>query len=121
MIGVVIWSNEANRKAVIWCEDQGPLAYLRDCDSLTEQADWPVPGDLLRLECETIGNLRHAHSVCLIAPRVCPQLPEVLLGEASRPGSHLHVVASRNSAPQPVVYHEDEGERAHLLPSAINS
>ena len=121
MIGVVIWSSEANRKAVIWCEDQGPLAYLRDCDSLTEQADWPVPGDLLRLECETIGNLRHAHSVSLIAPRVCPQLPEALLGRTNRPSSHLHVVSSNDAAPQPVARDKDERGQAHLLPPAINS
>ena len=81
MIGVVIWSSEASRKAVIWCEDQGPLAYLRGCDSLLDQVDWPVPGDLLRLECETIGNLRHARAVSVIAPKVCPQLPDALLGQ----------------------------------------
>lgn len=93
MIGVVIWSSESSRKAVIWCEDQGPLAYLRGCDSLLEQIDWPVPGDLLRLECETVGNLRHAHSVSVIAPKVCPQLPDALLGQTNRPASHLHVVS----------------------------
>lgn len=96
MIGVVIWSSEANRKAVIWCEDQGPLAYLRGCDNLLEEADWPVPGDLLRLECETVGNLRHARSVTVIAPKVCPQLPDALLGKSRRPGPHLQVVASNN-------------------------
>ncbi|MDO5604573.1 MAG: hypothetical protein Q4G25_05355 [Paracoccus sp. (in: a-proteobacteria)] len=101
MIGVVIWSSEETRNAVIWCEDQGPLAYLRDCDGLLEmpdQQEWPVPGDLLRLQCETVGNLRLARSVSLIAPKVCPQLPDALLGQTNRPASHLQVVTS--SAPE---------------------
>ncbi|MFV0411454.1 MAG: hypothetical protein ACK5LJ_17680 [Paracoccus sp. (in: a-proteobacteria)] len=95
MIGVVIWSSESNDKAVIWCEDQGPLAYLKGRDALLEEAEWPVPGDLLRLECETVGNLRHAHSVSVIAPKVCPQLPDALLRQTNRPASNLRVV-SRN-------------------------
>lgn len=28
MIGVILWSDPAAQKAVIWCEDQGDLAYL---------------------------------------------------------------------------------------------
>lgn len=121
MIGVVIWSSEASRKAVIWCEDQGPLAYLRGRDNLLDQADWPVPGDLLRLECETIGNLRHAHSVSVIAPKVCPQLPDALLGKTNRPGSHLQVVR-RNDSPRPAVadFANANANDEDFLTSAIN-
>lgn len=103
MIGVVIWSSEATRKAVIWCEDQGPLAYLRGRDSLLEETEWPVPGDLLRLECETIGNLRHARSVSVIAPNICPQLPDALLGRTNRPSSHLHIVSGVEGSRAPVL------------------
>ena len=28
MLGVVLWSDVSDRKAVIWCEDQGDLAYV---------------------------------------------------------------------------------------------
>ena len=107
MIGVVIWSSEATRKAVIWCEDQGPLAYLRGCDSLLDDVDWPVPGDLLQLECEIIGSLRHARAVSLIAPRVCPQLPDALLGKTNRPGSHLHIVHRNDALPAPEAEDQD--------------
>lgn len=121
MIGVVIWSSEASRKAVIWCEDQGPLAYLRGRDCLLEEEDWPVPGDLLRLECETIGNLRQAHSVSLIAPKVCPQIPDALLGKTNRPSSHLHIV-HRNETPQVVDRDDDGNEQVGVCyPSAVNS
>lgn len=30
MYGVILWSNSDDRKAVIWCEDQGHLAYYED-------------------------------------------------------------------------------------------
>ncbi|MDO5643655.1 MAG: hypothetical protein Q4G26_14880 [Paracoccus sp. (in: a-proteobacteria)] len=118
MIGVVIWSSEESQKAVIWCEDQGPLAYLRGHDCLSDGADWPVPGDLLRIECEIIGNLRHARSVSVIAPKVCPQLPDALLGKTNRPGSHLQIV-HRNDALPPIF--ESEEDESAFLSSAINS
>lgn len=119
MIGVVIWSSEASRKAVIWCEDQGPLAYLRGCDDLVETVDWPVPGDLLRLECETVGNLRHAHSVSVIAPKVCPQLPDALLGQTNRPASHLHVV-SRCDTPHLRTLAGADSDDTEMYSPAIN-
>ena len=28
MIGVILWSDVQVRKAVVWCEDQGDLAFL---------------------------------------------------------------------------------------------
>ncbi|WBU59535.1 hypothetical protein [Paracoccus albus] len=120
MIGVVIWSSESSRKAVIWCEDQGPLAYLRGRDNLLEEADWPVPGDLLRLECETIGNLRQAHSARVLEQKVCPQLPDALLGKTNRPSSHLEIV-SRNDSPKLHATEHDDDEGMHYLSSVVNS
>ena len=29
MYGIVLWSDRSERQAVIWCEDQGDLAYCR--------------------------------------------------------------------------------------------
>lgn len=29
MIGVIIWSDPIERKAIVWCEDQGDLAFLK--------------------------------------------------------------------------------------------
>ncbi|MFV0293484.1 MAG: hypothetical protein ACK5II_09850 [Paracoccus sp. (in: a-proteobacteria)] len=121
MIGVVIWSSETNDKAVIWCEDQGPLAYLKGRDSLLDEAEWPVPGDLLRLECETIGNLRQAHSVSLIAPKVCPQLPGALLGKTNRPASHLRVISCSETPYLSQNCGTVQSAGDDLLPPAINS
>lgn len=125
MIGVVIWSSEACRKAVVWCEDQGPLAYMRGSDSLSdslsEGGNWPAPGDLLRMECETVGNLRQARAVSVIGEKSCPQLPDALMGQTNRPASHLRVVA-RNDDPQPnATSARAIAGRKKMLSSAINS
>lgn len=44
MFGVVLWSDRADQKAVIWCEDHGDLAFYRqsgeqDCLRL-DVGDW---------------------------------------------------------------------------------
>lgn len=97
MIGVIVWSSEAREKAVIWCEDQASLAYLQGRNSLTDPMRWPEPGDLVELECETIGALRHARQVALLSEQSCPELPRLLGQQAeSRPETHLKLVVSRD-------------------------
>lgn len=97
MIGVVVWSNAEREKSVIWCEDHGALAYLQGRENLgSGHAAWPEAGDLLELETEIIGPLRHARAVALISERHCPQLPAVLLREAASGEPHLRLVASQD-------------------------
>ncbi len=96
MIGVVVWASEARHKAVIWCEDQGALAYLQGQDNLVEQMSWPVAGDLLELETEMIGNLRHAREVRMISESWCPSLPEKLRETSQEMRSGLRLVASQD-------------------------
>lgn len=79
MIGVVVWTNVSREKAIIWCEDQATLAYLQGRANLVEaEGRWPEPGDLVELETQTIGNLRHALVVSILSEQSCPQLPRLL-------------------------------------------
>lgn len=100
MIGVVVWSSAERQKAVIWCEDQGALAYLQGAENLApSQSIWPDAGDLLELETEVVGPLRHARRVSLIGEGVCPQIPAILRGETpaqAKPKQtvHLRLVAN---------------------------
>lgn len=97
MIGVVVWSSEDRQKAVIWCEDQGALAYLKDGDDLQRGAEWPAAGDLMELESETIGELRFARCVSPIRERSCPEIPTML--QAMRPSEPgLRLVSSEGRA-----------------------
>ena len=60
MIGVILWSDAAESKAVIWCEDHGDLAFV----SATDNVDLPDPffdvGDVVEFDVKTTRNLRLA-------------------------------------------------------------
>lgn len=58
MYGVVIWSNADQRKAIIWCEDQGDLAYYtKDCASALDGVTLD-PGDLIQFDLRLEQSLR---------------------------------------------------------------
>lgn len=78
MLGVVVWSNEKKNKAVIWCEDQGSLAYLEGVVNLASGAVWPVAGDLVELESTLEGGLRVASKVKLVSQGAGSALPQAL-------------------------------------------
>ncbi|MDO5658037.1 MAG: hypothetical protein Q4G36_06910 [Paracoccus sp. (in: a-proteobacteria)] len=82
------------KKAVIWCEDQGALAYASDKTGQEAEMDWPEPGDLIGLETEDTDMLRQVTTMWMVNARACPQLPAALRGETNRPASQLSLVAS---------------------------
>lgn len=85
MLGVVVWSNEARSKAVIWCEDQGALAYLEGADHIAgTDAAWPSAGDLVELDSGLEGGLRVARNVRLLSRGVGAALPRALRARAAR-------------------------------------
>lgn len=117
MLGVVVWSNETRSKAVIWCEDQGALAYLEGVANLAATvAIWPSAGDLVELDCVLEGGLRLARNVRLVSPGVGAALPRALRARAVRvvepepadPAvaagdlSHLRLVSDRAMAACPL-------------------
>lgn len=76
MFGVVLWSDDEDRKAVIWCEDHGDLAFYRspgDAQNVSMDA-----GDWVEFELSMDRNMRFAHNPRLIAEGVFPELPETL-------------------------------------------
>ncbi len=98
MIGVIVWSSESREKAVIWCEDQAALAYLQGRGEMADPRHWPQPGDLVELEAEMIGNLRHARKVALLSEQSRPDLPRMLEQQAgTQAAPRLKLVASRDA------------------------
>ena len=95
MIGVVIWSSRMTKKAVIWCEDQGALAYASEKTGCDSGMDWPEPGDLIGVETAETEALRQVTSMWLVNARACPQLPAALRAEASRPAAPPCAMASQ--------------------------
>ena len=60
MIGIILWSDAADRKAVIWCEDQGDLAYFSDPKPGYAHESFFDVGDVVEFEAKTIRNMRLA-------------------------------------------------------------
>ncbi|ABG32342.1 hypothetical protein CEP88_03875 [Roseobacter denitrificans] len=78
MLGVVLWSDASDRKAVIWCEDQGDLAYVKPSDDVLRTGDFFDAGDLVQFEMEVSQSTRVAHNPRLVIEKVGPALPDVL-------------------------------------------
>lgn len=94
MIGVVVWSSEDREKAVIWCEDHAALAYLQGRENLAHDGCWPQPGDLVELDSEIVGPLRHARRVTMLSEQEFAHLPGLLRNSAPQAEPHLRVVSS---------------------------
>ncbi|MFB9225120.1 hypothetical protein [Paracoccus cavernae] len=94
MIGVIVWSSAVKRKAVIWCEDQGPLAYLHGLDNVLGGDEWPVTGAMVALESEVRNELRHAFNVRVLDETQMSELPGMLREVGGTGGGNADLVAS---------------------------
>ena len=72
MIGVILWSDAPLQKAVIWCEDQGDLAFFKN----NADADSPAlnPGDWVEFDLTLSGNFRIAENLSVLAEQGSPDL-----------------------------------------------
>ncbi|WP_050530200.1 hypothetical protein [Pseudaestuariivita atlantica] len=84
MIGVVLWCDAAQSKAVIWCEDHGKLAYytpdhasIHD-GSLVDTVTGLDAGDLIRFELSESEQLRFAHNPEVLSDLAYPALANTL-------------------------------------------
>jgi hypothetical protein len=62
MYGVVLWSDPDARKAVIWCEDHGDLAFYSGGSDLPLGEVSLDAGDLVEFDVTTERALRYAHN-----------------------------------------------------------
>lgn len=95
MFGVVLWSDQQEQKAVIWCEDQGDLAFYRNVDDDARiELD---AGDWVQFDMTVDRHMRRALNPRLIAEGVFPEIADVLnaagdgpnLPNAIRPGGRF--------------------------------
>ena len=74
MFGVVLWSDAEDRKAVIWCEDHGDLAFYNG-ETVTSTSAFSLDaGDLVQFDLSEDRNLRYATNPQLIADGAFPTL-----------------------------------------------
>ncbi|MEO0936848.1 MAG: hypothetical protein AAFY38_01695 [Pseudomonadota bacterium] len=66
MIGVILWSDVADRKAVVWCEDQGDLAFLSGQDAVLYQDLFFDIGDVVQFDVKLERSFRRASNAKLL-------------------------------------------------------
>ncbi|MEP1963035.1 hypothetical protein [Tateyamaria sp.] len=66
MNGVILWSDAAEQKAVIWCEDHGDLAFLSRNENAVLPDTYFSVGDVVEFDLQIERNLRLACNPVLI-------------------------------------------------------
>jgi len=85
MYGVVLWTDQRQNRAVIWCEDHGDLAFYRGAEGGDAAM---AAGDLVEFNLRDTGDMRLADTPRLITQRSHPTLSN----ELKKAGAQLGVV-----------------------------
>ncbi len=96
MIGLVLWFNRVSGTGMIWCEDQGPLAFFGPENTLPEGVDSLGCGDRVVFSIDLRDGVRHVRDVFSVTREAAgPDPREILAGyhRTSDAVSHLRVVA----------------------------
>lgn len=90
MIGLVLWSDSKEKKAVFWCEDHGDLAYYDGNSDARSDVTELNPGDMVDFEVRTDKSVRRAHSAKVVRSDVCRRIQDSVIasskGELVPPG-----------------------------------
>ena len=78
MIGVVLWCDPEDRKAVFWCEDQGDLAFYDAATYADAAAIYFTAGDMVQFEAVNGRTLRKARNPQMLQAEACRGLPDRL-------------------------------------------
>lgn len=101
MYGVVLWSDELEQNAVIWCEDHGELAYFSANDQSALSGLPLDAGDFIQFDVRTERDLRRARNLRLIGECQYPAIAERLTGRTGRRPAETGNVVAFASAPSP--------------------
>lgn len=67
MIGVILWSDPTEQKAVIWCEDHGDLAFLSQPDNVHLPDMFVDVGDVVEFDLHARGQTRKVQNVKVLS------------------------------------------------------
>lgn len=74
MLGLVLWSDGAARRALIWCEDHGDLAWYESEGTAASVC----AGDLVHVALDRTEGPRRAHALWIVARGAGVGLPQRL-------------------------------------------
>lgn len=104
MLGVVIWSDNSDNKAVIWCEDQGDLAFFNGGDHAPIEILDLDAGDLVHFELQQEKHLRYAHNPQRIEQGAYEGLAEKLHSSTTSPQpNEIAASGQKRSLPADVI------------------
>ncbi|GAA6165010.1 hypothetical protein NBRC116590_27140 [Pelagimonas sp. KU-00592-HH] len=95
MLGVVLWSDNTENTAVIWCEDHGELAYFSGSQGLPIGDVTLDAGDLIQFDLKQQQNLRVVQNPRRVFQAAYSGLAERLV-EADAEGQQRMVSAAEN-------------------------
>ncbi len=78
MYGVVLWSDSEEKKAVIWCEDHGDLAFYNAGENSAFDGPSLDAGDLVHFQLSEGREMRFARNPRLVAEQQYPLLAQQL-------------------------------------------
>lgn len=96
MIGLVLWFNPKSRVGVVWCEDQGPLAFIGPDVGLPAGQVALECGDQVTFSIDLREGVRHIRDVYTVAPGMAGSDPrEIIAGyhQSQERARHLSIVA----------------------------
>ncbi len=97
MIGLVLWHNPQAGVGVIWCEDQGPLAFLGPEVAMPDGIDIMQPGDEVTIRLQVTDGVRYVREISTLRAGKPGTDPRAILAGAKPPatasGAGLRIVA----------------------------
>ena len=86
MIGVVLWADRTDNRAVIWCADHGRLAYWDSEDAIEATSPSLDAGDIIRFDLDGDARRRKARNPELVQEQACPNIAERMVSNGG-PGA----------------------------------
>ena len=82
MFGVILWRNASTSQALVWCEDQGDLAFIESDTVISGAHSGLGPGDLVLCDIVLRDDLRQVRRADLVGAGLYAGLGESLLAQA---------------------------------------
>ena len=116
MLGVVLWSDAEDGKAVFWGEDQGDLAYFETAAGPVDEFMTFDAGDMVQFDVSVEQRLRRANNARLVQEQAYSGLPERLRQNAEpvsgQGAASAKVVPLKRHRSTQVAHHQRHRQKA---------
>lgn len=82
MFGIILWASKRKGTALVWCEDQGQVAFVPSPDVIVGQTGFCSVGDQVWVKLRTEGRTRYCTSLAVVDHTGSFDLPGALRDSA---------------------------------------